>query len=461
MFNYFINMGRRRIRLAESVSQDSLNLTSPATSPTMARKSYRDDSTPSPSPDCATDSDDSSAKEVRLRRGTSHQPCPMYNRIISKHDRPVSVSLGNDRNAKTTNKPVDGCGDAEMDPQNEFFGCSLYKEITPKLLRVLEPRTKFDAQPCIVRGLRFNSKGDLLISDSSNKKVKVFDNNDRLKVECSVPDSYGSFEEPAGLCQLKSGEIIVADRHAGDIKAFTSEGMLLTKFGRGLRRPRDVCTNSLGHLIVVDEGLSDVLLYRSLSDKGAIHLNKRNGEAERYLLSPCNVTTVRDDCIVATDDRSNVAVLFDSFGNHVTKIPNLQVRSHSQPELFCRQGDHGKNCECEVHPVTSDLMKQPLGICNDRNNATLVADYGNSRVIRLDLRKNCISGVLLGNDQITKPLAVASHPSGLLAVLEQDVNKIKIFRYLEQLWLMTVITPVDNRAGAQITVKIHVEIYVG
>ena len=117
----------------------------------------------------------------------------------------------------------------------------------------------------------------------------------------------------------------------------------------------------------------------------------------------------------------------------MTKIPNLQVRSHSQPELFCRQGDHGRNCECAVHPMTSDLMKQPLGICNDRNSATLVTDYGNTRVIRLDLRKNCISGVLLGNGQIIKPLAVASHPIGLLAVLEQDVNKIKIFRYLEQL----------------------------
>ena len=63
---------------------------------------------------------------------------------------------------------------------------ALYKEITPKMLRVLEPRTKFDAHPCIVRGLRFNSKRDLLISDSSNRKVKVFDNNDRLKVVMGV-----------------------------------------------------------------------------------------------------------------------------------------------------------------------------------------------------------------------------------------------------------------------------------
>ena len=47
------------------------------------------------------------------------------------------------------------------------------KEIDMKFLQDLDPKTKFDTVYCKISGIAYTAKGDLLVSDASNKKVKI------------------------------------------------------------------------------------------------------------------------------------------------------------------------------------------------------------------------------------------------------------------------------------------------
>lgn len=445
-------MGRRQIRRAESASAECLAITSPITSPILLRKASWEASSRNSAARDTPSPDSSSSTSSRNGEECMSQSFPPPQQRQPSRDSILSiVSEGSERYCRRSQSLMETCDELGEDHLNNGDSShATYSDIKPHLVRTLNPQTKFDKLPCVVNGLRYSHTGDLLLSDCANKKVKLFDYEGQLKVECCVPESYGRLDEPAGLCQLKTGQIVVADKQAGDIKVFTSDGMLLTTFGKDLQRPRDVCTTSWGHVVVVDEGLKDILLYRSLMDKGVIHLNK--GTGKRYLNNPGHGTTVKDDCILATDSSSAFAALFDCFGNHLSQLfidsskicsildcklctsmhRKSPLRNHPHPLPTLEQLPPVTKCKRKLQSDDASLEHSHRVICNDRGTAVLVTDYAHSCVVRLDLHSDNIHQVILNSHHIHHPVNIASHPTGLLAVQEYDSSCIKIYRYLSK-----------------------------
>ncbi len=306
------------------------------------------------------------------------------------------------------------------------------KEITCQFLRDLNPKTRFDLDACVISGVAFTAKGDILISDSGNKKVKRFDCLGQLKVECSIPDSYGRFVEPAGLCVLKSGDIIVADRGAGDMKVFTAEGRFLTRFGKDLNKPVDVISNSQGHVIITDEGCQDVFVYRSLSDKGIIKINKQTN-GQKLHQTPKGVTVAKDDEIVVTDSDTNSVFRYSCYGKYVAEYAVHDNQSSLSKDEKLKEKTDNPPSSNSVSPSLS----LPLGIANDRDNHVLLVDSGNTRVVRLDLTMNSLTKEILSfcdapdGCPAFSPLAIATSYQGCLAITGKNTDIVKIYRYLE------------------------------
>ena len=83
-------------------------------------------------------------------------------------------------------------------------------------------------------------------------------------------------------------------------------------------------------------------------------------------------------------------------------------------------------------------LESPSGICQELHaNSLLIADSGNSRIVRLDLDTMTLTREVLSNEgqgqdkKVTAPELIAVGPKGLLAVVDKDRSAVKIYKYMD------------------------------
>lgn len=353
-------------------------------------------------------------------------PVDSVSRQVSRESNISDFSIGSDfSNGLSDDVLMESSQETEMEISDtqEIPPKKAHKEVPCELITEFSPVSKFDRKPCVVSGVSYNAKGDILISDSANSTVKIFNNLGQLKVECSIPDSYGELIEPTGLCTLKTGEILVADRGAGDIKVFSPEGRFMMRFGRDLKRPCDIVSNSQGHVIITDEGSHEIYVYRSLTDKGVIKINsKKNGQ--KLHQNPQSVTVAKDNEIIVSDHDTNSIFCYTSFGQFICEYTVTENESSSAQNQTMTTASH----------VVQPALSQPLGLANDRDKWVLIVDSGHSRVVRLDLRMNSLTKEIISNigaSDTFVPTYIATSYQGHMAIIGKGGNLVKIYKYLD------------------------------
>ena len=74
------------------------------------------------------------------------------------------------------------------------------------------------------------SSGDVVVSDTGNNKIKVYDSGGRFKFEFgSHGNEDGKFHDPKGVCIGNNGEIYVSDLLNDRVQVFDPIGNFIRK----------------------------------------------------------------------------------------------------------------------------------------------------------------------------------------------------------------------------------------
>ena len=241
----------------------------------------------------------------------------------------------------------------------------LAKRLTIQSVRELSTTSKFDRRRSVPAGIHFiQGTENVIVADCSNRKVKVFDLEENLKVECAVRRDYGSLQEPVSACLNKQNHILVADRAGGNVKVFTSEGRLLTSFGRDLVRPRDICSSlDLESVLVVDEKRQDVFLYATYSARCRRKLGEQS-QQNIELSSKLSVCSTINHLLVY--DAANYKLhVFDNQGNYLRDLALMQCHPGNESISLPKTG-------AKSLPVCH--MWADTVLCLNGNGETVLAD---------------------------------------------------------------------------------------
>ena len=152
----------------------------------------------------------------------------------------------------------------------------------PVLLSSFAARTSTDGKGCKPTAVAVDRDDDdgtplIAVVDDINKKVKVFDDAGRLRLEI-CPEGRRRLVDPWDVAVLRrsatshgaaaatahvAGRYVVSDRGAKDVKVFASTGEFVTSFGPHLSTPWGVCTNAGGQVMVSDSGHRTVFVHDS------------------------------------------------------------------------------------------------------------------------------------------------------------------------------------------------------
>ena len=106
-------------------------------------------------------------------------------------------------------------------------------------------------------GVLVDSKDRVIVSDSGNNRVQVFDPNGKWILTIDGSGGNHPYKSPRGLALDSQGNIYVAAFGSNTIKAFTSDGAYIKTYG-GLNSPRGLAVDEDGYCLV-SEGRGNCL----------------------------------------------------------------------------------------------------------------------------------------------------------------------------------------------------------
>ena len=203
-----------------------------------------------------------------------------------------------------------------------------------------------------LRGITFDLKGNVWVTDTENNKVLKFSQDGRLlqTIDCAS-SKMGHFQYPCGVSVSPEGLVYICERDNHHVTVHDEEGTFQFAFGsKGsdpgcFDGPRDVAFGSDGLVYVSDHGNKRVCV---LSKEGNFKRDFKTKDAST--------------CIAATGDNH---LLITSFAFDTVMVYTLEG------QLVHEFGGYGSN---------PGRFNQPYGICVDDSGAVYIADIGNRRV---------------------------------------------------------------------------------
>ena len=279
-----------------------------------------------------------------------------------------------------------------------------------------QTKTYKDKARCHPFSFAVDFDGNVIVPDKFNQKLKIFTERGQLIRELIHPQ----MRSPMYVALTLSGDIAVSDVDGGDIKFFSTSGVLLGSVPIN-GTPGGISFNLLGDLVTVDtcskslivadptiakvkstirQYTVDVPVHAYTSDwRSTTVMQQRNFN---YFQQPHYVAVDHNDNIFVSDRAANTIQMFDK---------------HGQFGWRAGQGGSGKG----------DL-NSPYGVTVSSDDAIIVADYNNHRIQKMNLdRGQFFDPILTGEDGIRFPTCVTYTADDRLMVAEYLTGEIKVF----------------------------------
>ncbi|XP_078085209.1 tripartite motif-containing protein 3-like [Mustelus asterias] len=258
------------------------------------------------------------------------------------------------------------------------------------------------------RGVAVTRGGELVVADSSNHRVQVFDRRGRfLRSFGSYGSAEGEFDCLAGVAVSNQGWIVTADRYNHRLQLFHGSGRFLRAFGREgsgdgqLSYPWGVAVDRRGLVYVCDKDNHRLQLFTL--DGRFVRTFGRRGAGDGQLEQPHYVALGPADRVVVSDSGNHRVQIFDMSGGFLGKF-----------------GSEG---------TALGQFKYPRGVALDHQGNILVGDSGNNRVqlFRPDGTFLQAFGSWGTRDGQVKGLEGVAFWEGDIIVSDRENHRIQIF----------------------------------
>lgn len=309
------------------------------------------------------------------------------------------------------------------------------------------------------RGVAVDAAGNVYISDSTNNRVRkveaatgtivtVVGNGTRDYSGDGGPAIKASLAFPMGLAVDRDGNLFIADARNHRIRRVDAKtGIITTVAGQGIRGlggdngPALSALMSYPTSVAVDEG-GDVFITDS-ENGGIRRVEKKTGIISSVVgegtpgakTDPSGTPTIRGLFVAPvglTYDGKGSLYVADSFLNRVKKIElatrKVTIVAGKGVNQYC--GDNG--------PAKEACLNQPSGVALDAAGNVYIADAGNDRIRKVDLKSGIITtiggsgqrGFSGDNGPAAKadlgfPTGIAIDSKGRVVIVEPNNNRAR------------------------------------
>lgn len=259
------------------------------------------------------------------------------------------------------------------------------------------------------RGVAVGLDNSIVVADSSNHRVQVFDSNGKFLQEFgSYGSGEGEFDCLAGVAVNRIGQYIVSDRYNHRIQVFDPSGRFLRAFGCEGRTdgrfsyPWGITTDSLGFIYVCDKENHRIQVFQS--DGTFVGKFGSIGSRPGHLEHPHYIAVSNTNRVIVSDSNNHRVQIFD-------------VNGRSLSTFGTEGSDEGQ-------------FKFPRGIAVDDQGYIIVGDSGNNRIQIFHpdgtfLRAFGTWGASDGEFKGLEGIAVTS--SGNILVCDRENHRIQVF----------------------------------
>uniref|UniRef100_A0A1I7ULP4 B box-type domain-containing protein n=1 Tax=Caenorhabditis tropicalis TaxID=1561998 RepID=A0A1I7ULP4_9PELO len=175
-------------------------------------------------------------------------------------------------------------------------------------------------------GVAVNGQGDIVVADTNNHRIQVFDKEGRFKFqfgECGKRDGQLLYPNRVAVNRT-TGDFVVTERSpTHQIQVYNQYGQFLRKFGANiLQHPRGVCVDNKGRIVVVECKVMRVIIF----DMFGNILQKFS--CSRYLEFPNGVCTNDKNEILISDNRAHCIKVFSYEGQYLRQIGGEGVTNY-------------------------------------------------------------------------------------------------------------------------------------
>ncbi|XP_077555540.1 tripartite motif containing protein thin isoform X1 [Haemaphysalis longicornis] len=259
------------------------------------------------------------------------------------------------------------------------------------------------------RGVAVGPDNSIVVADSSNHRVQVFDASGRFQHEFGTyGSSEGEFDCLAGVAVNRIGQFIVSDRYNHRVQIFDPSGRFLRSFGCEGRvdarfsYPWGITTDSLGFIYVCDKENHRVQVFQS--DGTFVGKFGSLGSRPGHLEHPHYVAVSNTNRVIVSDSNNHRIQIFD-------------VNGRSLSTFGSEGSDEGQ-------------FKFPRGVAVDDQGYIMVGDSGNNRIQIFQPDGSFLRafGQWGSGDGEFKGLeGIAVMPSGNIVVCDRENHRIQVF----------------------------------
>ncbi|KAH7645786.1 hypothetical protein HUG17_1324 [Dermatophagoides farinae] len=209
------------------------------------------------------------------------------------------------------------------------------------------------------RGVACGPDNGIVVADSSNHRIQVFDSTGRFQFEFgSYGSGEGEFDCLAGVTVNRIGHFIVSDRYNHRVQVFDASGRFLRAFGNEGRSdgkfsyPWGIATDALGFIYVCDKENHRIQVFQS--DGTFVGKFGSIGSRAGMLEHPHYIAVSNTNRIIVSDSNNHRIQIFDINGRSISTF-----------------GSEGSG---------DGQFKFPRGVAVDENGFIIVGDSGNNRI---------------------------------------------------------------------------------